>query len=169
MHWLTSRARSHMRWPTECPTELDFELWRDGMHTLCPSRSPLAGVGHFTTPTHKIWQWKRTTPTVPYVVQATMGVPRMSLWLDGNQTDFITHVPDHLAIRVLSVWSKQHMPVEDGGEHPWHRQQSHLPYHSCSWRCCSHGATHGCGTISRSWAGSTGYTRLSKMALWWQL
>jgi hypothetical protein len=46
---------------------------------------------------------------VYYVMQAMMGAPRMSLWLDKNQTDFITHVPDHLALRVLSAWSNQHM------------------------------------------------------------
>ena len=27
------------------------------MHTLCPSRGPKTQVGHFTAPTHKIWQW----------------------------------------------------------------------------------------------------------------
>jgi hypothetical protein len=57
LHQLTSWARSRMRWPTECPTELDFQLWRDAMHTLCPSRCPHKQVGHFTAPTHKIWQW----------------------------------------------------------------------------------------------------------------
>jgi hypothetical protein len=57
LHQPTSRARSCMRWPIECPTELDFQLWRDVMHTLCPSRCPHTGVGHFTAPTHKIWQW----------------------------------------------------------------------------------------------------------------
>jgi hypothetical protein len=57
LHQPMSKARSCMRLPTECPLELDFQLWRDAMHTLCPSRHPHTQVGHFTAPTHKIWQW----------------------------------------------------------------------------------------------------------------
>ncbi len=56
-HWPTSKTRSCMRWPTECPTELDFQLWRDSMHTLCPTRLSHAQVGHFTAPTQTNWQW----------------------------------------------------------------------------------------------------------------
>jgi hypothetical protein len=57
LHWPTSKVRSCKRWPTECPTELDFQLWRDLMHTLCPSRRPHTQGWHFTALTHKIWQW----------------------------------------------------------------------------------------------------------------
>ncbi len=31
------RKRLQMRWPTEHPTELDFQLWRDAVRALCPS------------------------------------------------------------------------------------------------------------------------------------
>jgi hypothetical protein len=56
-HRLTSRARSCMRWPTECPIKMDFQLWMDAMHTLCPSQHPHTQVGHFTAPTQKNWLW----------------------------------------------------------------------------------------------------------------
>jgi hypothetical protein len=39
-HRPMSKARSCMRLPTECPMKPDFQLWRDVMHTLCPSRHP---------------------------------------------------------------------------------------------------------------------------------
>jgi hypothetical protein len=57
LHRPTSKARSRMRLPTECSMDLAFQLWRDAMHILCPSRRPKTQVGHFTAPTHKIWQW----------------------------------------------------------------------------------------------------------------
>ncbi len=38
LHQPLSKARSRLRWPTECPIESDFQLWRDAMHSLCPSR-----------------------------------------------------------------------------------------------------------------------------------
>ena len=31
------RKRSRLKWPTEHPTELDFQLWRDALQELCPS------------------------------------------------------------------------------------------------------------------------------------
>jgi hypothetical protein len=57
LHWSSNKTRSCMQWPTECPTESDFQLWRDAMHFLCPSQCPHARVGHFTALTHKIWWW----------------------------------------------------------------------------------------------------------------
>jgi hypothetical protein len=57
LHRLSNKTRSRMQWPTECPTESDFQLWKDAMHSLCPSRRPNERVGHFTAPTHKIWRW----------------------------------------------------------------------------------------------------------------
>jgi hypothetical protein len=56
-HQPLSKARSCLRWPTECPTEFDFQLWRDVMHSLCPSRHLHTRLGNFITPTHKIWMW----------------------------------------------------------------------------------------------------------------
>ncbi len=56
-HQPLSKARSCLRWPTEFPTELDFQLWRDAMHSLCPSRRLHTWLGHFTALTHKIWRW----------------------------------------------------------------------------------------------------------------
>ncbi len=41
----------------ECPKELVFQLWRDMMHSLCPSWRLHTQLGHFKAPTHKIWWW----------------------------------------------------------------------------------------------------------------
>ncbi len=57
LHRSSSKMRSCMQWPTECPTESDFQLWRDAMHSLCPRRCSHAHIGHFTVPTQKIWRW----------------------------------------------------------------------------------------------------------------
>ena len=46
-----------MRWPNECPTKSDFQLWRDPVKALCPSCQTHTRLGPFTAPTHKIWQW----------------------------------------------------------------------------------------------------------------
>ncbi len=57
LHQPLSKARSRLRWPTEYPRELDFQLWRDAIHSLCPSRHLHTRLGHFMAPTHKIWRW----------------------------------------------------------------------------------------------------------------
>jgi hypothetical protein len=50
--------RSRMRWPTEHPTESDFQLWRDAVRALCPSRDTRTRLGPFIAPTHRIWNWR---------------------------------------------------------------------------------------------------------------
>ncbi len=40
-------VRSTLRWPNEHPTDSDMRLWRDAMHSICPSRSSISGVGCF--------------------------------------------------------------------------------------------------------------------------
>jgi hypothetical protein len=52
------RKRSHLRWPTEHPTASDFQTWRDAILALCPSRSAGTRLGAFTTPSHRIWEWR---------------------------------------------------------------------------------------------------------------
>ena len=52
------RKRSHLRWPTEHPTTSDFQVWRDAILTLCPSRNAGTRLGVFTAPTHRIWEWR---------------------------------------------------------------------------------------------------------------
>ena len=52
-----SKVRSRMRWSNKCPTESDFQLWRDVVKSLCPSRQTQTCLGPFMAPTHTIWQW----------------------------------------------------------------------------------------------------------------
>jgi hypothetical protein len=50
-------AWSNMTWPTEHPSESDFQLWRRAMLSICPSQTNRTRVGRFTGPTHRIWRW----------------------------------------------------------------------------------------------------------------
>ena len=52
------RKQSQMRWPTEHPTKLDFQLWRNAMTALCPSQDTRTRLGLFIAPTHRIWDWR---------------------------------------------------------------------------------------------------------------
>jgi hypothetical protein len=52
-HW----KRSHLRWPTEHPTASDFQMWRDAIMAICPSRKTGTRLDVFTAPTHRIWEW----------------------------------------------------------------------------------------------------------------
>jgi hypothetical protein len=49
---------SRMRWPSEHPTELDFQLWRDWVRALCPSQDTWTRLGPFIAPMHRIWNWR---------------------------------------------------------------------------------------------------------------
>jgi hypothetical protein len=49
---------SQLRWPIEHPTESDFQLWKDAVSALCPSRTKRTGLGPFIAPTHRIWNWR---------------------------------------------------------------------------------------------------------------
>jgi hypothetical protein len=48
---------SNMTWPTEHPTDSDFQLWRRAMASICPSQNSRTQVRRFTGPTHRIWRW----------------------------------------------------------------------------------------------------------------
>jgi len=50
--------RSKLRWPLEHPSESDFQLWKDAVGTLCPSRNKRSGLGPFLAPSHRIWKWR---------------------------------------------------------------------------------------------------------------
>jgi hypothetical protein len=56
-HHPSVKAWSTLLWPNERPTKSDFNLWRNAMHLICPSRSRAVTVGQFTTNTHRIWRW----------------------------------------------------------------------------------------------------------------
>jgi hypothetical protein len=49
---------SELRWPIEQPSESDFQLWKDAVGALCPSRNKQTGLGPFLAPSHRIWKWK---------------------------------------------------------------------------------------------------------------
>jgi hypothetical protein len=52
--WHNGEQRSPIRWPNEQPTHSDFELWRNALQMICPSRSRATTVGKFITATHRI-------------------------------------------------------------------------------------------------------------------
>ena len=52
------RKQLWLRWPTEHPTELDFQLWRDAVMTLCQSWNTRTRLGLLIAPTHRIWDWR---------------------------------------------------------------------------------------------------------------
>ncbi len=45
-------SRLELRWPKEQPTESDFQLWRNALQMICPSKSRALTVGKFKTRTH---------------------------------------------------------------------------------------------------------------------
>ncbi len=50
-------AWSDMRWPNKQLLDSDFQLWRNAMISICPSRIGTGYVRHFIAPTHRIWCW----------------------------------------------------------------------------------------------------------------
>jgi hypothetical protein len=52
-------ARSNINWPNEHPTDLDFQVWKNAMLSICPSWSNTSKVGKFIHKTHRIWQWSQ--------------------------------------------------------------------------------------------------------------
>jgi hypothetical protein len=50
--------QSRLRWPTEHLPEADFQLWRNAVMALCPSRNTRTRLGLFIAPTHRIWDWR---------------------------------------------------------------------------------------------------------------
>ncbi len=50
-------SRLELRWPKEQPTESDFQLWRNALQMICPTKSRSPTVGKFKTRTHRIWKW----------------------------------------------------------------------------------------------------------------
>jgi hypothetical protein len=55
---MTQRKQLRLRWPIEHPTGPDFQLWRDAVRALCPSRDNRTRMGPFIAPTHRIWNWR---------------------------------------------------------------------------------------------------------------
>ena len=51
--------RSNMRWPREEPTDSDFDLWREAVEDISPTRLQVHSVGEFVADTHHIspWRW----------------------------------------------------------------------------------------------------------------
>ncbi len=47
----------NMQWPSKHPMASDMDLWRNTMHTICPSQCLSTGVGRFIGQTHHIWKW----------------------------------------------------------------------------------------------------------------
>ncbi len=47
----------NMQWPSKHPTASNMDLWRNAMHTICPSRCSSTGAGQFIGQTHRVWKW----------------------------------------------------------------------------------------------------------------
>ncbi len=50
-------AYSDVRWPQEWPTNVDMQLWRNAMLSICPSRCKTSSIGCSLSNTHRIWCW----------------------------------------------------------------------------------------------------------------
>ncbi len=48
---------STLRWPNKKQTQTDFQLWKNALQMICPSKSRAATVGKFIVAPHRIWQW----------------------------------------------------------------------------------------------------------------
>jgi hypothetical protein len=48
---------SRMQWPNKQPTTSDMELWKNAMHSICPSQCSNTGVRQFIGQTHQVWKW----------------------------------------------------------------------------------------------------------------
>jgi hypothetical protein len=49
--------RSTLRWPNKKPTQTDFQLWKNALQMICPSKSRATTVGKFIAVPHRIWRW----------------------------------------------------------------------------------------------------------------
>ncbi len=56
-HCLPEVSNLDMRWPQEQPTNLDMQLWKNAMLSICPSRCTTHSVGRFISNTHRLWHW----------------------------------------------------------------------------------------------------------------
>jgi hypothetical protein len=58
--------RSSLCWPNEQPTHSDFQLRRNALQMICPSRSRATTVGKFIAATHRIqhWAWDEDASTL---------------------------------------------------------------------------------------------------------
>ena len=62
-------AWSSMRWPVEQPTDLDIQLWKNAITSICPSRSSTPTLGKYINVSHKLrrWYWSATDSTLHHV------------------------------------------------------------------------------------------------------
>ena len=58
-----------MRWPVEHPTDLDMQLWKNAITSICPSRSSTPTLGKNINISHKLrqWYWSTTDSTLHHV------------------------------------------------------------------------------------------------------
>ncbi len=52
-----SAMYSTKKWPKEEPMDSDFELWREAVEDICPSRLRIHSVREFVPETHRIHAW----------------------------------------------------------------------------------------------------------------
>jgi hypothetical protein len=56
-HLPRGEAWLNMQWPSKHPTASNMDLWRNAIHTICPSGFSSTGVGRFIGQTHRVWKW----------------------------------------------------------------------------------------------------------------
>jgi hypothetical protein len=78
---------SMMRWPNEHPTDSDMRLWRDAMHSICPSRGSISGIGCFIGHCIEYGGGSGRRHTQPSITLTSMARQRMFLCWDGNLID----------------------------------------------------------------------------------
>ena len=92
---------TYSRWPKEQPTPSDFELWKEAMISICPSKSIVNKLGEFRAPTHRIWRWKWCSATNE-LLNISPDTLRMDIYRPGSGAN-------RFEIAVRDV------PVEDRG------------------------------------------------------
>jgi len=92
---------TYSRWPKEQPTLSDFELWKEAMTSICPSKSTVNKLGEFIAPTHRIWRWKWCSATNE-LLHISPDTLRMDIYRPGSGAN-------RFEIAVRDV------PVEDRG------------------------------------------------------
>ena len=62
-------AWSSMRWPAEHLTDLDMQLWKNAITSICPSRSSTPTLGRKINISHKLqwWYWSNMDSTLHQV------------------------------------------------------------------------------------------------------
>jgi hypothetical protein len=51
------KTRSALHWPNKQPTQSEFQLWKNALQMICPSKSRVVTGSKFISAPHRIWRW----------------------------------------------------------------------------------------------------------------